>query len=203
MDYQPDPITDELDAQIAFLSGAEPQFSRPMSAFLRRGRRDLLERTRSDSLLQAKSFGLHEPWVWRLDFRTRGLVCAPGDTMPTPCEQHVVALRILPDHLRRADRFELLRLLHPTAPPLFHPNVSDGSRTPPGLICLQIHPGATPLEIALSLHELFRWRLRQYDERDALNPAACEWGRRHVDSPLDDRPLFGRRLQLTWEGDHA
>jgi hypothetical protein len=52
------------------------------------------------------------------------------------------------------------------------------------------------IELAHAIHDLLRWRIRQYDERDALNHEACSWGRDHVDQPLDDRPLFGRRLQV-------
>ena len=50
-----------------------------------------------------------------------------------------------------------------------------------------------------ALHDLIRWRLRQYDERDALNPAACAWGRENIDQPVDQRPLFGQRLSLQWQ----
>jgi ubiquitin-protein ligase len=87
----------------------------------------------------------------------------------------------------------MLRLIEPTRP--FHPNICPST----GAICLEIYPGESLLEIVESLHDLLRWRLRQYDERDALNKAACAWGRDHVHQPIDDRPLFGRRLQIKLE----
>ena len=65
-----------------------------------------------------------------------------------------------------ADQFAMLRLIEPVHS--FHPNIS-----PSGAICIEIYPGETLLEICLSLHDLFRWRICQYDERDALNSIAC------------------------------
>jgi hypothetical protein len=56
------------------------------------------------------------------------------------------------------------------------------------------------VEICESLHALFSWRLRQLAENDALNRAACAWGRAHLDElPIDRRPLFGRVLPITLE----
>ena len=104
----------------------------------------------------------------------------------------MVALRFLQDYLRNADRFAMLRLLEP-AEDAFHPNIA-----PNGAICIQVYPGEPLVTICQSLHDLFRWRLRQYDERDALNPIACSWGRENIDQPVDERPLFGQRLSLEW-----
>ncbi|MGD9714332.1 MAG: hypothetical protein AB7V46_20060 [Thermomicrobiales bacterium] len=111
-----------------------------------------------------------------------------------PVESHVVAVRFLPDYLRRANRFEMLSLLEPHSPPPFHPNIH-----PSGAICVEIYPCEPISEIAQSIHDLIRWRLRQYDERDALNPDACAYGREHIDKPIDDRPLFGRKIGVTLE----
>ena len=137
-------------------------------------------------------FGRIHPWLYRLTFRTRGIVRdRDGETVAS--ERHVVALRFLPDFLRNADRFAMLRLVDPLEA-VFHPNISSS-----GAICVEIYPGETLTEICQSLHDLFRWRLRQYDERDALNPSACAWGREHVDKPIDDRPLFGQQLKWEWQ----
>ena len=80
------------------------------------------------------------------------------------------------------------------SPPAFHPNISLE-----GAICVEIYAGESVVEIVESLHDLIRWRLRQYDERDALNKTACAWGRENIDDPIDDRPLFGRRLKIQLE----
>jgi hypothetical protein len=107
-------------------------------------------------------------------------------------ERHTVAVRFLPDYLRRADRFEMLSLMEPAG--AFHPNLRGG------FICLEVYPGQPLVELCESLHSLFSWRLRQLAESDALNPEACVWGRAHLDElPLDRRPLFGRSLSITLE----
>jgi hypothetical protein len=87
----------------------------------------------------------------------------------------------------------MLRLLEPED--AFHPNISPVG----GGVCIEIYPGESLLEICESLHDLIRWRLRQYQERDALNPEACVWGRANVSRPIDDRPMFGRRLNIQLE----
>jgi hypothetical protein len=109
-------------------------------------------------------------------------------------DEHVVALRFLPDYLRHADRFQMLGLVEPRN--AWHPNIAPRDHDHAGAICVEIYPGESVVEIAESLHDLIRWRLRQYDERDALNAAACAYGRTHVDKPIDDRPLFGRRVHV-------
>jgi hypothetical protein len=103
-----------------------------------------------------------------------------------------VAVRFLPDYLRRAERFEMLWLVEPAS--AFHPNLRGTH------ICLEVYPGQPLVDICESLHALFSWRLRQLSETDALNPEACVWGRTHLDElPLDRRPLFGRALAITLE----
>src|SRR5207244_1953193 len=106
--------------------------------------------------------------------------------------RHTVAVRFLPDYLRRADRWEMLTLVEPARP--FHPNLRDRH------VCLAVYPGQPLVEVAEALHALFSWRLRQLNEADALDPEACAWGRAHLDElPLDGRPLFGRALAITLE----
>lgn len=176
------------DALIRREAGPEPVFDPVMAAFLRHGADELAARQRPGSLLEAVPLGDSLPWLWRLTFATRGLELGPSD-QPRPVDRHTVAVRFRPDYLRRADRFDILRLMTPTR--AFHPNLRDG------FICLEVWPGQPLVEICESLHALFSWRLRQLAETDALNPAACEWGRAHLDElPLDDRPLFGRALRI-------
>src|SRR5262249_35000385 len=131
------------------------------------------------------------PWLWKLTFGTRGLARAAGGE-PRFVERHVVAVRFLPDYLRRANRFEMLALVEPDD--AFHPNLRDGH------VWLEVYPGEPLVEICESLHALLSWRLRQLNDVDALNPEACAWGRGHLgELPLDTRPLFGRALSITLE----
>ncbi len=179
------------DLKILEMAGPEPVFDPIARAFLDNNREEFLNRFQPNGLLEYASLGRDAPWLWRLTFHTRGLVRAENDEVRT-VERHVVAVRFLPDYLRRADRFEMMALVEPTD--AFHPNLR-----PPG-ICLEIYPGEPLLEICESLHRLISWRLRQLAETDALNPAACAWGRSHLDDlPVDTRPLFGRSLAITLE----
>ncbi len=180
-----------IDQMIIDMSGPEPVFDEVTHAFLCNSRDDFLERCRRGGLVEAAGLGRDAPWLWKLTFQTRGLARV-GDGEPFPVERHVAAVRFLPDYLRRADRFEMLALVEPRN--AFHPNLM-----PPG-ICVQVRPGETLTEIAESLHDLFRWQLKQLAENDALNKVACAWGRAHLDQfPLDRRPLFGRLLNISLE----
>jgi hypothetical protein len=182
---------DLIDLKIRALAGPEPVFDLVATDFLMNIRSELHERLRPGSLLTARDLGDKVPWLWRLDFATRGLVQQLDGSL-RPHDQHIVAVRFLPDYLRRANRFEMLTLLEPEN--AFHPNLRDGH------VCLEIYPGEPLVEICESLHTLFSWRLRQLNETDALNPEACVWGRAHLDElPLDQRPLFGRTLAITLE----
>jgi hypothetical protein len=191
LDYQADAPADAADVMILAGSGPEPQFDAVTRDFLREGHADLKRANSSGGLLEFASLGRHDPWLYRLTFHTRGFV-RDGDGEIGTVARHVVALRFLPDYLRRADRFAMLRLIEP-AGTAFHPNIALMA------ICVEIYPGQSVVEICHALHDLFRWRLRQYDERDALNPAACSWGREHIDRPIDDRPLFGRGSIIHWQ----
>ena len=180
---------DFLDQKIRDMAGPEPVFDPVLTDFLCNSRAELLERFRVPGLLDVADLGRAAPWLWRLTFRTRGLVRDAEGVVGT-VERHVVAVRFLPDYLRRANRFEMLALLEPHS--AFHPNLRDGH------VCLEVYPGEPLLEICEALHALLSWRLRQLAETDALNPAACAWGRAHLDQlPVDTRPLFGRTLAIT------
>ena len=191
-DYQPDPPAGAMDRMIMAASGDEPIFDTVTKDFLRVGYHELKDRTRRGGLLDFASLGQNHPWLYRLAFRTRGLIRdAEGEILNV--DRHVAALRFLPEYLGEANQFEMLRLVEP-AHGTFHPNISPG-----GAICVEIYAGQPLVEICQSLHDLFRWRLRQYDERDALNQDACAWGRENIDRPIDDRPLFGQRLEVNWQ----
>ncbi len=191
-EYQPDPPQCAIDAMIKLGSGPDPDFDPVMDDFVMESYQELRRRCTSDSLLSFVSLGQHRPWLYRLTFQTHGLArTADGDVMSIG--RHVVAIRFLPDYLRTVDRYAMLCLVEPVQG-IFHPNVSAQGR-----ICVEIYPGEPLVAICQSLHDLFRWRLRQLDERDALNPAACAWGRQNIVLPIDDRPLFGKRVQLHWQ----
>jgi hypothetical protein len=182
---------DPLDEHIRGIAGPEPFFDPVLADFLCNSGDELQRRCATPGLLEARDLGGRAPWLWRLDFRTRGLARDDSGAI-VPCERHVVAVRFLPDYLRSVNRFQTLALIEPRSP--FHPNLRDGH------VCLEVYPGEPLLEICEALHALFGWRLRQLAETDALNPEACAWGRAHLDElPLDTRPLFGRALTLTLE----
>lgn len=193
------PRVDEafLDLLVRQQSGPEPVFDAVHRDFLIGQHDDLAARVTGGGLLEFASLGETVPWLYRLTFQTRGLVKRP-DQEVEECDRHVVALRFRPDYLRRADRFEMLALVEPRD--AWHPNIASGAAPRGGgAICLELYPGESLVEIVESLHDVLRWKLRQYDERDALNPFACAWGRQNVDEAIDDRPLFGRRLDLVVE----
>jgi hypothetical protein len=190
--YIPDDPASMADVMILAGSGPEPPFDAVTADFLRASHFDLQCRCERGGLLEFASLGRTVPWLYRLTFQTRGYVRRAGGEVTTT-NRHVVALRFLHDYLRHADRFAMLRLLEPVGD-AFHPNIAAN-----GAICVEVFPGEPLVTICQSLHDLFRWRLRQYDERDALNPAACAWGRENIARPIDDRPLFGQRLHVTWQ----
>ncbi len=181
---------DHLTDYIRHIAGPEPVFDSVLTDFLVNCRDELRQRCDAPGLLQAADLGGQVPWLWRLDFGTRGLVKEAGKVRPV--EHHVVAVRFLPDYLRSVNRFQMLALIAPRE--AFHPNLRDGH------VCLEVYPGEPLVEICEALHALFAWRLRQLAENDALNPEACVWGRAHLDElPLDTRPLFGRTLAIHLE----
>lgn len=185
-----------LDFEIRMASGPKPRFDSVLDSFLRQAWSDLTAScAQPGSLLSATCLGDDPPWLFRLEYRTRGYVRASIDVPVEATEWHVFALRFLPDYLRRANRFEMLHLVQPHNPPPWHPNLCSIT----GAVCVEIYPGESLVEICRSLHDLLRWRLRQLDERDALNKPACAWGRLNVSGPIDDRPLFGRRLKIQFE----
>src|SRR5690349_125016 len=147
---------DPIDLRIRLWAGARPAFDVVTRDFLDNVADDLRQRPRPGSLLVARPLD-EIPWLWRLDFSTRGLALDEQDQLQ-PVTHHVVAARFPPDYLRRADRFEILALVEPRR--AFHPNLRDG------FVCLEIYPGEPIVEICESLHRLFSWKLRQLAETD-------------------------------------
>jgi hypothetical protein len=109
-----------LDERIRQMSGPEPSFDSVMHDFLLNCAEELRQRHARGGLLDYASLGSKFTWLYRLTFRTHGLSrTASGEI--EPLGRHVVALRFLPDYLRRADRFEMLALMEPGN--AFHPNL--------------------------------------------------------------------------------
>lgn len=188
MSYLPDPIRDPADFLIMSNCGQEPEFDPVMRDFLLQSYAELKDRCHPGSLLDFASLGQTTPWLYRLTFLTRGLARTRGGEILS-AERHVIALRFLPDYLRYADRFEMLRYIEPREPAPWHPNICTHS----GAVCIEVYPGETLIELVENLHDLLRWRLRQLAEHDALNKEACSYGREFVNEPTDERPLFGSR----------
>ena len=179
------------DLRVLEMSGPEPVFDDVMSEFLLNSRGEFVARCERGGLIEYADLGTRLPWLWRLTFRTRGLVRDEGGEV-RQADRHTVALRFLPDYLRQVNQFQTLALLGPDN--AFHPNLA------PPAVCLHLYPGMPLLEIAEALHALFAWRLRQLAENDALNRDACAWGRAHLDElPIDARPLFGKALAIQLE----
>jgi hypothetical protein len=183
---QHDLPADQLDLVLFAQAAGEPAFDSVVSDFLHDGHAELINHCREDSLVRVRSFGFEVPWLYRLDYRTRGLVKGADGRIVT-ADHHSIILRFLPDCLRHTDHFQMIQYAAPCEPPPFHPNICP--RT--GAICLQIFAGETVSDVVASLHDLLRWRIRQLREEDSLNGEACVYGRTFVDKPLDDRPLFG------------
>jgi hypothetical protein len=196
MQYQPDEPRGPLDLALLMAPGFEPAFDSITSDFLLQAHAEFKERCGAGSLVEAVSLGRAVPWLYRLTFATYGLGRVGDASEVQDVHRHTIALRFLPDYLRHADRFEMLRyILEPGQPPPFHPNICPQT----GAVCIEIFPGESLLQIAESLHDLLRWRVRQLAEQDALNKSACNYGRSFIHHAIDERPLFGRRWELDLE----
>src|SRR5262249_15267748 len=113
---------DLLDLGIRAWAGPEPVFDAVAADFLGNVRDELRLRLGAGSLLVAEDRGERVPWLWKLTFATLGLARS-ADGQLRAAERHVVAVRFLPDYLRRANRFEMLALVEPED--AFHPNLRD------------------------------------------------------------------------------
>lgn len=196
MNYEPDAPRHPADLMLMVESATAPKFDAVMNDFLFENYCDVKQRVRPGSLVELVSLGREVPHLYRATFSTRGLGRDGDHGEVQKLDSHTLLLRLLPDYLRRADQFEIMRYIRePGQPAPFHPNICPDS----GAVCLEIYPGEPLVQILETLHDLLRWRIRQLAEHDALNKAACSYGRASVDRPLDDRPLFGRRHQFTFE----
>jgi hypothetical protein len=73
-----------------------------MSEFLLNSRGEFVARCERGGLIEYADLGTRLPWLWRLTFRTRGLV-READGEVRQADHHTVALRFLPDYLRQVN----------------------------------------------------------------------------------------------------
>jgi hypothetical protein len=131
-----------------------------------------------------------------LRFGRSGIVEIASDFIP-------VEVRFPSDYLRTTDQHLYLKLatildavmLHIPNPDLFHPNYDPIS----GSLCLGADFRAgTPLNsIIHHIYQIITYQNFSTDERNALDPIACEYLRNHPEvlSQLKNKPLRRRQLQ--------
>ena len=93
-------------------------------------------------------------------------------------------------YLREVNPAQVVTWLGPAE--IFHPNVK-----PPFCCVGSIEPGTSLVDLLYRTYELISYQNVMPDERDALNPTACQWARNNQHRfPLDDRPLKRRSGDL-------
>jgi len=165
--------------------GDDPIFER----FIRRQFEEGMELAQSSDLLS-----LHVPPFtpphFVAEFRCKSLV-RDSDGEIAQADHFQLGVWFPPDYLRRADPFEMLRLLTPR---VWHPNVSPDLP----LICIgKLNPGGRLVDILYQVFDILTYQKYNPREDNALNKPACAWARAHQDRfPIDKRPLKRRALNL-------
>ncbi len=120
-------------------------------------------------------------------FHCRGLVRDAGGHIREHNGPFTVGIFLPADYLRAAEPMTVVTWLHP--PEVWHPNIA------PPVICLGRMPPGTPLvDLLHQVYEIITWQRFTPNEFDALNKAACQWGRQHQERfPVDRRPLKWKR----------
>jgi hypothetical protein len=128
------------------------------------------------------------------EFHCKGLV-RQGEGEIREANEFLVGIWFPSDYLRRADPYQILRLL---TPHVWHPNVS---REFP-LICVgRLAPGTALVDILYQLFDVLTYQKYNPREDDSLNKAACAWARANQERfPVDRRPL--KRQAPSLEGRH-
>jgi hypothetical protein len=120
-------------------------------------------------------------------FHCRGLV-RDGSGAIRDADRFEVGIWLPGDYLRRVEPALVLTLLAPRN--VFHPNVRG-----PFLCIGPVAPGTPVVDVIYRVYELLSWQSVTVDERDALDPEACQLARNHPERfPLDRRPLKRRRV---------
>ena len=144
MNYRPDAIREAADLVIQTQSGPEPSFDSITKDFLFESRREFMNRCVPGSLVEFASLGHAVPWLYRLTFKTHGLGRDGEAGEVRDIDRHTIALRFLPDYLRRAKQFEMLRYVAPQSPAPFHPNICPNT----GAICWKSIPASRYCELS-------------------------------------------------------
>ncbi len=130
--------------------------------------------------------------VYRLDpqrfvarFHSKALVCG-GDGEVREVIGFEVGYWFSESYLRHVEPLQVLTWLGPRD--IFHPN----AKTP--VCCIgPIAPGTPLVDLLYRTYEVISCQNVMPDEKDALNPVACQWARNNQHRfPLDDRPLKRR-----------
>jgi hypothetical protein len=131
------------------------------------------------------------PQRYVLTFRCNGLVRG-DDGVVRDADRFAVGVWFPDDYARVAQSFSILTWLGPAH--AFHPNISY--RAP--FVCVGVIAPGTPLvDLIYRAYEVITFQRLTVDERNALNPDACAWARRHLDRiPIDPRPLKRRTAAL-------
>ena len=122
------------------------------------------------------------------EFRCNGLVLG-RDGRVSASDRTLIGFSFFDNYLRETDPYRVVTWLAPRE--VWHPNVSFPQ------LCLGPINVATPLiDLIYRTFELIGYQNVTTNERDALNPAACQWARNNQERlPIDARPLKRRRVQ--------
>jgi len=126
------------------------------------------------------------PQRYLAHFNCNGLVRGDGHQIRPSPGPFTVGLYLPPGYLRSLEPITIVTWLHP--PNVWHPNIA------PPVVCLGRIPPGTPLvDLLHQVYEIVTWQRFTPNEFDALNKAACQWARNHMELfPVDRRPLKWR-----------
>jgi hypothetical protein len=124
------------------------------------------------------------------EFHCQGLVRGE-DGVVKEADHFEVGIWFPPDYLRRANPFEMLRILTPN---IWHPNISCDAP----FICIgRLTPGTALVDILYQIFDIVTYQKYNPREDDSLNKFACAWARGNQHRfPVDGRPLKRRKLNL-------
>jgi hypothetical protein len=118
-------------------------------------------------------------------YASRTLACEP-DGQPYEVLGFRVGFYFDPGYLREVDPQYLISVLEPNR--IFHPNGLG-----PFLCIGPVVPGTSLVQLLYRVYDVLTYNNFTPSERDALNPLACSWARRHqFRFPLESRPLKRR-----------
>jgi hypothetical protein len=125
-------------------------------------------------------------------FHSKALACA-GDGEVREVVGYEVGYWFSESYLRHVEPLEVLSWIRPRD--VFHPN----AKTP--LCCVgPVAPGTPLVDLLYRTYEVISCQNIMPDEKDALNPVACQWARNNQHRfPLDARPLKRRSCDVQSE----